>query len=302
MNVKAGIIGFIVGDALGVPVEFSLREELEENPITKMEGYGFHDVPAGTWSDDSAMILATMTSIINKREIDYEDMMKEFCQWLFHAKYMQGSEVFDSGITTSTAIHRYDKGIPVLECGGKADGDNGNGSLMRILPLAFIRDIDYETIETVSSLTHATERARITCVLYVEIARSMMENDDLTVEEHVKIASDKIKDYYNDSHELEKFNRIFANDFSQGIVSSGYVIYTLESVVYCLETTDNFKDAVLKAVNLGGDTDTIGGLCGGLAGIYYGFDSIPIDWLDEIDKLDKVLSLCEKYEAFCDES
>lgn len=302
MKVKDGIIGFVVGDALGVPVEFSLRLELKENPITKMEGYGFHDVPAGTWSDDSAMTLATMASIINKQGIDYDDIMEEFRQWRFTAKYMQGNVVFDSGLTSSTAIYRYDKGIPALKCGGKGDSDNGNGSLMRILPLAFINDIDYETIETVSSLTHATERAKITCVFYVEIAKSILENDNLTIEEHVKNASDKIKDYYKDSPELDNFNRIFSNDFSQGIVSSGYVIYTLESVVYCLQTTDNYKDAVLKAVNLGGDTDTIGGLCGGLAGIYYGFDSIPIDWLTEIDKLDKVVSLCERYEAFCDES
>ena len=77
------------------------------------------------------------------------------------------------------------------------------------------------------------------------------------------------------------------------------MINSLESAIYCLQTTNNYRDAVLKAVNLGGDTDTTGAICGGLAGIYYGFDSIPIDWMDEIIHLDKVLSLCEEFEEFC---
>ena len=85
-------------------------------------------------------------------------------------------------------------------------------------------------------------------------------------------------------------------------MSGGYVIDTIEAVIYCLKTTDNYKDAVLKAVNLGGDTDTTSCICGGLAGIYYGFDAIPIDWLEVIPKLDDILSLCEKFEAYCDES
>lgn len=302
MKVKDGIIGFAVGDALGVPHEFKPREELEENPVTGMEGGGLHNQVPGTWSDDTSMIIATMTSIINRKAIDYDDIMNEFCNWLFHNHHTPHGEVFDNGVTSGTAIKRFDNGIPALECGGKRENDNGNGSLMRMLPLAFVKDIDFETIENVSALTHATERARITCVLYVQIAKSMIENENLTVEEHVKLASEKIIEYYSDSHELDKFKRIFENDYSKGVLSTGYVVYTLECAIYCLESTGNYRDAVLKAVNLGGDTDTVAGICGGLAGIYYGYDSIPVDWLGEIVRLDCLLSLCEKYEAACDES
>ena len=85
------------------------------------------------------------------------------------------------------------------------------------------------------------------------------------------------------------------------ISSKGYVISTFESVIYSLKTTDNFKDAVLKAVNLGRDTDTVGAICGGLAGIYYGYDSIPIDWIESIPEINQVLELCERYEAYCNE-
>ena len=297
MKVKDGIIGLVVGDALGVPVEFTSREMLEANPVTDMRGHGTYDMPKGTWSDDSAMTIATMRSIINKKGIDYEDIMEEFLQWRRDGKFMQKGYTFDIGITTSTAISEYVHGTPAIECGGTSDRSNGNGSLMRILPLAYIPDIDYETIENVSALTHAHQRSKIACVLYVEIAKSMLSNDALTISEHIENACEKIKKHYKDSKELKHFKRIFDNDFSNGISGKGYVIYTLECVIYCLTTTDSYRDAVLKAVNMGEDTDTNAAICGGLAGIYYGFDEIPIDWIGEISHIDKVISLCENYEA-----
>ena len=303
MKVKDGIIGLLIGDALGVPFEFEYREDLEKNPVTKMEGHGSYDKPAGTWSDDTSMTIATMYSIVNKKCIDYDDIMENFCKWYKKKIYWQTPR-FDIGITTHIALDDYLDGIPALECGLDGERDNGNGSLMRILPLAYIPDIDYKTIENVSGLTHAHERSKISCVLYVEIARSMLENEGLSIDEHIKLACDKIKDYYKGSEELKHFKRIFEDELNDidTISSKGYVIYTFESVVYCLKNTDNYKDAVLKAVNLGRDTDTTAAICGGLAGIYYGYDAIPIDWIDTVEQIDKVLSLCEKYEEFCDES
>ncbi|MEE0901455.1 MAG: ADP-ribosylglycohydrolase family protein [Methanobrevibacter sp.] len=300
MKVKDGITGFIVGDALGVPVEFSSRYELEEDPVVDMREYGTYNQPRGTWSDDSSMTLATMRSIINKKGIDYEDIMTEFCNWAFEHKFSQYKETFDIGNTTIKGLRRFKDGAKALESGGTSTHDNGNGSLMRILPLAYIPNIDYETIENVSGLTHGHERSKIACVLYVEIAKSMLKND-LTIDEHINNACELIKEHYSGNEELNEFDRIFEDDFSEGIRSGGYVIDTIETVVYCLKTTDNYKDAVLKAVNLGGDTDTNAAICGGLAGIYYGFDEIPIDWIESIPHLDKVHSLCEEYEAFCDE-
>ena len=302
MKVKDGIIGLVVGDALGVPVEFTSRSELEENPVTRMEGYGMYNQPAGTWSDDTSMTLATMTSIINKKGIDYDDIMDEFIEWYINSKYTNSDDGrFDIGITTINALNNYRNGAQALESGCDGERENGNGSLMRILPLAYIKDIDYETIENVSGVTHAHKRSKIACVLYVEIAKSMLENDDLTIEEHINSACDKIKEYYKGSEELKHFQKIFDNDLDD-INGKGYVIYTFECVVHCLLTTDNYMDAVLKAVNIGEDTDTNAAICGGLAGIYYGFDSIPVDWTNQINRIDYLLSLCEEYEAFCDES
>lgn len=301
MKVKDGICGFVVGDALGVPVEFKSRKELEEDPVVDMREYGTYNQPKGTWSDDSSMTIATMTSIVNKKGIDYTDIMDEFCRWAFEGKHTPYGERFDIGNTTIRGLNRYQNGEEPLNCGGTSTHDNGNGSLMRILPLAYIPEIDYKTVENISALTHGHDRSKIACVLYVEIAKSIL-NDNLTIDEHINNACEKIKTYYEGNEELGEFDRIFNDDFSGGIMSGGYVIDTIETVIYCLKTTDNYKDAVLKAVNLGGDTDTTACICGGLAGIYYGFNAIPIDWLDVIPKLDDILSLCEKFEAFCDES
>ncbi len=301
MKVKDGIIGFVVGDALGVPVEFTSKPERDENPVTEMWSYGTFSQPAGTWSDDSSMTIATMASIVNKKGIDYNDMMSEFIEWHYHDKYTNSdSGAFDIGNTTAAALSNYKSGTPALESGCSGEMDNGNGSLMRILPLAYLNDIDYETIEAVSSLTHAHKRSKISCVLYVEMAKSMLEND-LEINEHVDLACDKIKEYYKDSDELKQFEKILSNDLDD-VEGRTYVVGSLECVIHCLLTTDNYKDAVLKAVNFGGDTDTNAAICGGLAGIYYGFDSIPVDWIKQINKIDEVLSLCEKYEGLYDES
>ena len=298
MKVKDGIIGFIVGDALGLPVEFHSINELIKNPVTKMIGYETHNMPRGTWSDDTSLTLATLTSITNSQGFDWDDIMNEFAQWFYNGKYTQYNNAFDYGVTTSTPLNKYKKGIPALECGGKSDRYVDNGSLMRMLPLSFLPKPNFEHVDKLSSLTHANEIAKIGCSLYVEIGRSMVYND-LSLKEHVINSSKRVMKYYADSNELQKFKRITDFNFFGGVFSSRHIVDTLECCIYCLETSNSFKDAVLKAVNLGSTSDTLGAVCGGLAGIYYGFDEIPIDWIEQIPYINKVLPLCEKYEEFC---
>ncbi len=296
MKVKDGILGLTVGDALGVPVEFESRAYLMDNPVTEMMGHGTYDMPKGTWSDDTSLTLATMQSIVNRGKIDLEDILREFSLYVSESKYCQ-YYIFDIGGTTHDAIERFDSGRPVLECGGRGERDNGNGSLMRILPLAFIPGVTYDDIENVSALTHAHPRSKIACVLYVEIARSMLEND-LDISEHIANSCEKIRQYYADSDELVHFEAIFDSDYD---VKEGrsYVVKTLEAALYCLLKTDNYRDAVLKAVNLGRDTDTVGAVCGGLAGIYYGYDDIPGEWIDEIPQIEDIFELCDDFENLC---
>ncbi len=183
-KVYDGIIGLAIGDALGVPVEFRSRQEIVKNPVVVMRGYGTHNQPIGTWSDDTSLTLALMDSIVEKRKIDYADIMDRFSNWLMYNDYTATGEVFDVGNSTSRAIMNYGRGMNPLECGGVSEYENGNGSLMRILPIAFylLKRPDYaieyqmEIIHNISSLTHRHPISFIGCGIYINIAMTLLEN------------------------------------------------------------------------------------------------------------------------------
>ena len=137
-KIKDGIIGHAVGDAMGVPVEFCIREKLLINPVTDMIGYGSHQVPEGFWSDDTSMEIALIDSYITKGKFDYDDIMTKFNNWVNYGEYTPSGEVFDIGRTCLQAIRNYSHGnIKATDCGLTSFNSNGNGSLMRILPVAY---------------------------------------------------------------------------------------------------------------------------------------------------------------------
>lgn len=298
---EAGMYGLIVGDALGVPVEFLDREELKQNPVTGMRAYGTHNQPAGTWSDDSSMALATLDSIGKEKAINPENIIEGFARWSMRAEYTPFGEVFDIGIATHSAIVKYVQGIEASKCGGTDEYDNGNGSLMRILPVCIYLwdrakkictsdDEGIYQIHSVSALTHAHIRSQMACGIYYFLVKAIL-NEGGSLISRLQTGIDKAWAYYRrdlrNNMELSKYDRLTdLNEFQvlneEQIKSSGYVVDTLEAAIWCLITTDSYKDAVLKAVNLGNDTDTVGAVTGGLAGIYYGYDAIPGEWIDEL--------------------
>lgn len=253
-KLKSAVYGLAVGDALGVPVEFMKRGSFR---VTGMTGYGSHNQPAGTWSDDTSMTLATCDSIRVLGRVDCDDIRNRFRQWLYNAEYTVDNVVFDVGNTTARA----------LSCGkgGDREYSNGNGSLMRILPLAFT-NAENKLIGKVSAITHAHTLSKSICIKYVELARALLNGMPF-------------KDVLTD---LGEETAAPAELTESEIKSSGYVVDTFRAALWSLATTDNYKDAVLKAVNLGDDTDTVGAVTGGLAGIAYGMDGIPGEWIDKL--------------------
>lgn len=253
-QLKDAIYGFAVGDALGVPYEFKSRGSFI---CTDMIGYGTHLQPAGTWSDDTSMTLATCASIKECKKIDIADIRKRFVFWSRSGAYTAGNEVFDIGGTTAEAL--------ITGKGMADEWSNGNGSLMRILPLAFIPCSNKE-ITAVSAITHAHPISIHACMIYVDIARKLLDGKQL---------SECIDEESIPFERLNLLQQLKESD----IRSTGYVVDTLEAALWCLLHTDNYRDAVIRAVNLGSDTDTIAAVCGGLAGIMYGYDDIPKDWI-----------------------
>lgn len=292
MKIKSAIYGFVIGDAMGVPVEFEDREKLMESPVTNMLGYGSYDVSKGVWSDDTSMTLATMDSIIvNKKELNYNDIADKFCEWINNAKYTATNEVFDIGATTKYSLMRYwNNNIAAMKCGGTGISENGNGSLMRMLPIALycfynkIEDNDIiNIVRNTSSITHAHEISIIGCYMYVKYIIFILSNNNKT--ESYKLLQKIDYSIFNKDN-INLYERIIKDDISKysldTIKSTGFVVDTLESVLWVILNTENFNEAIIGSVNLGGDTDTIAAITGSIAGILYGYDSMNKKWIKDI--------------------
>lgn len=304
-SITDGIIGFAIGDALGVPAEFKSRDELKRYPITDMRADGTYNVPAGTWSDDTSMTLATLDSIIEKQTIDVNDMAGKFLKWFRNAEYTATNECFDIGRTTLQALAKFELQLDDAgNCGGSGEYDNGNGSLMRILPIAYyiyyknITDNQeiYNIVKDVSSITHAHEISILGCYTYVKYVLELLNGKD-KVQAYQTIQK---QDYslFSD-YAVSKYSRILrdniANVSVDDISSSGYVVSTLEAVFWLFLNAEDYNNTILKAVNLGDDTDTVGAIVGGLLGIYYGIDSIKESWKHQLKRYNYILNICNKF-------
>lgn len=301
---KAGIIGLAVGDAMGVPIEFFKREDLLKNPVTTMIGEQSHFVPKGSWSDDTSLNLALIDSINNKKEIDLYDIGQNFIEWGENGKYTPTGKMFGIGRTTLKAIARLERGdIKPEECGGNTESENGNGSLMRILPMAYYcycknyNDEEvYDIVKKVSSLTHAHEISIMGCYIYVKFALELLNGNNI---KSAYKTIRKLKYQYFSDYCKKIYSRIIDINIAKvdldDIKSSGYVVDTLEATIWTLLNTKTFNQAIIGSINLGGDSDTIGACTGGLAGIYYGFESINSTWKKELMKYDYIVELCNKF-------
>jgi len=299
------LYGICVGDALGVPVEFESREYLKKKPVSKMCYGGIHEQMKGTWSDDSSLTFCLAESIIEGYDIQL--LASKFVEWKNDAYWTARGKVFDIGNTTKDSIINLSNGMHPTLSGGSSKMDNGNGSLMRILPLVLLLKDSiiqkrFELVKEVSSITHSHNRSVIACFYYLEFALLIMEGKDkFEIYENLKIT---ISEFLNQaeiySDEINHFDRLLKENIYEleedAIQSGGYVLDTLEASIWCLLNSDNYEAAVLKAVNLGGDTDTTGAVTGGLAGLLFGFESIPKNWFYTIAKINEINQLIHSYQ------
>lgn len=299
MNAKTvadGIYGLAVGDALGVPYEFMTREQIADSPCIGMTGNGTHDKPAGTWSDDTSMTLALMDGLCGFSENGYPGIMRNFCEWLGKGKYTVDG-MFDVGITCRKAIFAFVSGKTPTECGGGGEYDNGNGSLMRILP-AVLYSIekygkpDYGFISDISALTHRHEISKTACYIYALTVQSIINGEPFR--DSVVKAAQAAGNGCNGVFDRMKTEAFFDLPEEQ-IKSSGYVVDTLEAAVWCVGVTSDFGDCVCRAVNLGKDTDTVAAVAGSLAGLLYGKDSIPAQWLGVLRGKEIINEIIDKF-------
>ncbi len=309
---KDAVFGVVVGDALGYSVQFEDRATVAKHPVTDMRGNGTFDLPAGSWTDDSSLTLALLDGICKTGKLDSRHIMNNFADWLKNGAFTPYGEAYDVGKGTFRAIRGYiHRGNP-RQCGSYDERNNGNGSLMRIMPACLycyekrLEDKDaIKNIHQVSSFTHAHIRSLIACGLYYFMTKAVLSGKGVALKERLQEGLDCGFAFYEKNMightNLDYYDRIrdlsvFANTPDEKIRSSGYVVDTLEAVLWSLINTDSYESALLKAVNLGDDSDTIGAIAGGLAGLYYGCGGkcgIPYKWINVIQKKDWIAELCE---------
>ena len=301
-GVYGGVFGFCIGDMMGVPVEFSTRQERELDEVKELRAYGTYNQPFGTWSDDTSLMLCLIDAFTDGFTID--KLKNNMIRFYKNACFTAGGEVFDIGVATQKAIEKMILGIAPLECGGKSELDNGNGSLMRVLPIAFwgkkLSDSEViRCVENVSALTHAHKRSKLACIFYVKFAMELLEGKEKMEAYDNTIAfirSTCEKEYVS---EFDEFNRILDKEIvnleSEEIRSTGYVVDTLEAVLWIFFKGASYKEVILKAINLGGDTDTIAAIVGGIAGIYYGVDALPDSWIQSICRKNEIKEMVELF-------
>jgi len=290
-KITGGLWGSVVGDALGVPVEFLGRSQLKDDPVIDMRGFGTHSQPAGTWSDDSSLMIITVESLIYDSQLKHIGL--NFIKWLDEGYWTPHGCVYDVGPTTSMAIYRIKKGVDISISGGDDELSNGNGSLMRILPvgLYYWNRSTSEIISLahkISSITHKHPRSLISCGIYCLMVSFLLKGIPPldAYHETISVAKNEYESNNPFANELPHFKRILSGELlslkEDDIKSSGYVIHTLEASLWCFLNSSSYKEAVLKAVNLGDDADTTATVTGGLAGVCYGYDSVPEDWRKQV--------------------
>jgi len=295
-TIKACILGLAVGDALGVPVEFTDRTERDEDPVGDMRGHGSHDMPAGSWSDDTSMTLCALEAL-SAEEFSWDRVMYNFGSWFYKDEFTPTGYMFDVGGTCERAIEAFfveEKDAD--HCGQASEQDNGNGSLMRILPFSLYAPDDLGFIEKASALTHAHRRSEMACGIYTLLLAAIIKGRSKAA---VTEGLLRAKQYYSTESEWKHYESLFEIEKRErdSIISGGYVVTTLEAALWCLLTTDSYRECVLKAVNLGRDADTVAAVAGGLAGALYGLESIPQEWLDTLLKREYIEEMCEKASA-----
>ena len=280
-RLAGGVWGHLVGDAMGVPYEF--RKPGDIRRVT-FGASGSHRQPPGTWSDDGALMLATLDSLL-VAGFDPDDQGRRYVDWYDRAAYTpDGDPHFDVGRTTATAIGWLRNGARAEDAGGTKEADNGNGSLMRVLPIALagLGDPAHVLVDRAhrsSRVTHAHPWSQVACALYVLAAFRLLAGDDRDAA--LRGATTTLRAEYDraDTHPVyaPALARLLEHTGREG---RGFVVDSFWSAWDAFAGADGYQSTITRAIAYGHDTDTTACIAGGLAGIFWGLEGIPSEWLD----------------------
>lgn len=287
-RIKGGIIGLLVGDALGVPYEFHPKQEIPSLAEIEFEPPNWFrrahaGVPIGTYSDDGAQALILLNTLLECGKFDVSHFSNGLVDWYDKGFMAVGGKVFDCGIQTANAIRQLKSGVEPLLAGGFDEYSNGNGSLMRVLPLAiWHQGSDSNLIADAfdqSAVTHGHLRSKLCCALYCLWARRILQNVENAWENAVETLYEIFPEGTIENKEFE--TKIFPKDAIYETNGSGYVVDSLRSARWA-NNNKTYEETVKAAISLGNDTDTTACIAGGIAGLKFGFEAIPKRWVENL--------------------
>lgn len=284
-KMAGALLGLAIGDALGAPLEF--RSRCRFTPISDMTVGGKFEMRLGEWTDDTAMALCLADSLIECNGFDAQDQMDRYIRWGNEGYNSTRSHAFGVGKTVAKALMNYQRsGDPYS--GSKVPESAGNGSLMRIAPIAIFyahdRDDSLKYAVLSSKTTHAAEECVQACTYFVDILINAFGCNDkekvLTPSFSTELFSERLKEVVE--------QKCFSAKSADEIVGSGYVVESLEAALWAFWHHDSFEQVVLAAANLGDDSDTTAAIAGQLAGAFYGTDNIPAHWRKRLMRSDHI--------------
>lgn len=278
------LVGLAVGDALGAPAEFRRRGQFPR--VTEMLGGGKFRLPPGAWTDDTAMALCLAESLLCDPTLDLHDLMTRFLRWTDQGENSSTGRAVGLGQNTFWTLADFRKTGAVV-ARERARPAHSNGSLMRLAPLPCMhwRDsrLAMELASAQSWATHHSYLASEVCVYATSLISALISG------EHWGVIRAELARFKSFSPELwAVLTRDQRGRAAEEINSSGYVLHTLEAALWSIETTSSFEDALIRAVNLGDDADTVGAVTGQLAGARYGLSAIPPRWLDVLAQQERL--------------
>ena len=305
-KINACVLGFAIGEAFGLPLNYIAKEKLINKPVTKMLKCENYDVPIGTWSSGTSNLLATMDSIITKTRIDYNSIADNLLLWYKTAKYTATASVLDIDFTSKHALNKYfEEKSDATKLGGTGYSDCGNEFLPRLLPIAFYlyctkaRDYTiHSVVKNVTFITHRSEIPAMAAYIFTKYIIFLLRGTD-------KLASFsmlKNLDYtmYFKPETIKEFEHLLKDNVYnlplEMINSNNYVIDTLEAFFYCFINSNSFSQALIGSVNLGGQASMFGGLCSSVAAIYYGYETIPTNLVENLNKKEYLMKMVSDYE------
>jgi ADP-ribosyl-[dinitrogen reductase] hydrolase len=286
---RGALLGLACGDAVGTTVEFKPRGSFQ--PLTEMVGGGPFHLKPGQWTDDTSMALCLAESLLNKNGFDAADQMGRYLNWWKWGYLSSTGECFDIGMTVSQALAQYQQtGEPFA--GSTDPFTAGNGSLMRLAPVALFYFPDTRQIQKFaadsSRTTHAAPETIECCQLFASLIANALLGAPKTELRSLPQLS------FNQAKVAEIARGQYLDKSVDEIRGSGYCVESLEAALWCFQRTDNFTSAILQAANLGDDADTTAAIVGQLAGAYYGVRAIPAHWLEMLHDGEEIAATADR--------